>query len=229
MLSGSAACPSPWRMQTDNAAAIDQPARSAPPGHGAPDAASGLLVPAACRPVGRMIHQPTPKAGSNGREHQQHSTDPDEQHREATRAVLVGRTVGASIAASHRVVKEEPGCHQGNAENLDGATHVSSLQLRVARDPHLRTVVGTAPTAGRVGRPAHGYHDGGRVEQEHQREDGIGNHGVGDVGRSGGTGSLPPVASTTPTTRHRQSNTQDPLAHSWTTPRSEKQASGKQH
>jgi hypothetical protein len=114
-------------MQTDNAAAIDQPARSAPPGHGVPDAASGLLVPAACRPVGRMIHQPTPKAGSNGREHQQHSTDPDEQHREATRAVLVGRTVGASIAASHRVVKEEPGCHQGNAENLDGATHVSSL------------------------------------------------------------------------------------------------------
>ena len=109
---------------------------------GASDAAAGLLVPAACRPVGRMIHQPTPTAGSNGREHQQHRPDPDEHHREATRAVLVGRPAGASIAASHRVVKEEPGCHQGNAENLYDATHLSSLQLRVAHDPHLRTVVG---------------------------------------------------------------------------------------
>jgi hypothetical protein len=33
MLSRSAACPSRWRMKTDNAGAIDQPARSAPPGH----------------------------------------------------------------------------------------------------------------------------------------------------------------------------------------------------
>jgi hypothetical protein len=73
-----------------------------------------------------MNQQPTPKAPSNGREHQQHRTDPDEQHREATREVLVGRPAGASIAASHRVVKEEPGCHQGNAENLDGPTHSSS-------------------------------------------------------------------------------------------------------
>jgi hypothetical protein len=72
------------------------------------------------------------EALSNGGEHQQYSTDPDEQHREATRPVLVGGTAGVSIAASHRAVKEEPGCHQSNAENLDGATHVSSLQVRVA-------------------------------------------------------------------------------------------------
>jgi hypothetical protein len=101
--------------------------------------------------IGRMIHQPTPKAISNGREHQQHSTDPDEQHREATRevlVVLVGRTAGASIAPSRRVVKEEPACHQGNAENLYGATHLSSLQLRVAHDAHLTTVACTARQPG---------------------------------------------------------------------------------
>ena len=37
-----------------------------------------------------------------------------------------------SIAASHRVANQEPGCHQGNAEHLDDATHVSSVQVRVA-------------------------------------------------------------------------------------------------
>jgi NAD(P)-dependent dehydrogenase (short-subunit alcohol dehydrogenase family) len=88
----------------------------------------------------------------DGREHQQHSTDPEQQHREATRAVLVGGPAGASIAASRRGVKEESGCHQGNAENLDGATHVSSLQVRVAHDAHLTTVGYPAPTTGRVGR-----------------------------------------------------------------------------
>jgi hypothetical protein len=65
----------------------------------------------------------------NGREHQQHRTDPEQHQREAIRAVLVGGPAGASIAATHRGVKEEPGCHQGNAEHLDGATHVSSLQV----------------------------------------------------------------------------------------------------
>jgi NAD(P)-dependent dehydrogenase (short-subunit alcohol dehydrogenase family) len=106
----------------------------------------------------------------DGREHQQHSTDPEQQHREATRAVLVGGPAGASIAASRRGVKEESGCHQGNAENLDGATHVSSLQVRVAHDAHLTTVGYPAPTTGRVGRPAQGHHqpDGGIAEQEDQ-------------------------------------------------------------
>jgi hypothetical protein len=41
--------------------------------------------------------------------------------------VLAGRPAGAPIAASHRAVHQEPGCHQSNADNLDGATHVSSL------------------------------------------------------------------------------------------------------
>jgi hypothetical protein len=51
-------------------------------------------------------------------------------------AVLVGPPAGASIAGSQRGVNEEPGCHQGYAENLDGATHVSSLQVGVADDAH---------------------------------------------------------------------------------------------
>jgi hypothetical protein len=93
--------------------------------------------PVAQRDVGRMLQQPTPKAGSDGREHHQHRTDPEEPQREATRAVLVGRAAGASIAASHRIANQEPGCHQGNAEHLDDATHVSSLQVRVAHDAHL--------------------------------------------------------------------------------------------
>jgi hypothetical protein len=91
-----------------------------------------------------MPQQPTPKAGSDGREHHQHRTDPEEPQREATRAVLVGRPAGASIAASHRIANQEPGCHQGNAEHLDDATHVSSLQVRVAHDARLTTIVGTA-------------------------------------------------------------------------------------
>jgi hypothetical protein len=41
--------------------------------------------------------------------------------------VLAGRPAGAPIAASHRAVHQEPGCHQSNADNLDDATHVSSL------------------------------------------------------------------------------------------------------
>jgi hypothetical protein len=130
--------------------------------------------PVAQRAVGRMLQQPTPKAGSDGREHHQHRTDPEEPQREATRAVLVGRAAGVSIAASHRIANQEPGCHQGNAEHLDDATHVSSLQVRVAHDAHLTTIVGTArqPAGARSHQP-----NGGRAEQQHQQAGGIGNHG----------------------------------------------------
>jgi hypothetical protein len=77
-----------------------------------------------------------PPAGLDGREHQQHSTDPEEQQREATPEVPVGRTalpaqagVGTSTAVSGSVAKEEPGGNQGKTENLYGATHFSSLQI----------------------------------------------------------------------------------------------------
>jgi hypothetical protein len=58
---------------------------------------------------------------------------------------------------------------------------VSSLQVRVAHDAHLTTVVGTAPTAGRLtGRRRSPQPDGGIAEQEDQREGGIGSHGEGE-------------------------------------------------
>jgi hypothetical protein len=85
----------------------------------------------------------------DGRQHQQHSTGPEEHHREAPGEIRAGRPAGASIAVPHPVVKEEPGCHQGNAENLYGAAHVSSLQVPVVsttpttrhRRPNTRTRV----------------------------------------------------------------------------------------
>ena len=67
---------------------------------------------------------------SDGRDHQQRRTDPEEHQREATRAALLGGPGGASVAASRRGVDQEPGGHQGNAENLDGPAHVSSLRVR---------------------------------------------------------------------------------------------------
>jgi len=79
-----------------------------------------------------------PSDGLDGREHQQHSTDPEEQQREATPEVPVGRTAlpaqtgaGTSTAVSGSVAKEEPGGDQGKTENLYGATHFSSLQIGV--------------------------------------------------------------------------------------------------
>jgi len=77
-----------------------------------------------------------PSDGLDGGEHQQHNTDPEEQEREATPEVPVGRTAlpgqaeaGTSIAVSGSAAKEEPGGDQGKPENLYGATHFSSLQV----------------------------------------------------------------------------------------------------
>jgi hypothetical protein len=130
------------------------------------------------------IQQPTPKALSNGRQHHQHRTDPEQHQRETTDEVRVGGPAGASIAVSHRGVKQESGCHQGNAENLDGATHLSSLQVRGAHQAHLTTSrarprqpvgwpagVGSPPTRwwhSRAARPARRRHrqprEGGRPD-----------------------------------------------------------------
>jgi hypothetical protein len=37
--------------------------------------------------------------------------------------VLVGGSAGASIAPPHRGIKQEPGCHQPNAEQQDQRKH----------------------------------------------------------------------------------------------------------
>src|SRR5215217_6216042 len=114
------------------------PKRPRPDGPGAllPSCASRLLVPAPCRAVGLIFSNRHPRP-SNGRQHHQHRTDPEQHQRETTDEVLVGGPAGASIAVSHRGVKQESGCHQGNAENLNGATHLSSLQVRGAHQAHL--------------------------------------------------------------------------------------------
>lgn len=78
--------------------------------------------------------------GLDGREHQQHSADPEEHQREAPPQVPVGRAAhpaqtgaGTSTAISGSVAKEEPDGDQGKTENLYGAAHFSSLQVGVAR------------------------------------------------------------------------------------------------
>jgi hypothetical protein len=119
---------------------------------------------------------PTPKALSNGREHQQHRTDPDEHPAE-------GDWCGSCRTSCRRVdCAVAPSCQGG-----------TRLPSRQCREPGWRdapvlpigsrssrrspdNLVGRAPTAGRVGRPAQYRHrpDAGIAEQEDQRAGGIG-------------------------------------------------------
>ena len=191
---GAAACPSRWRMQTDNAAAIDQPARSAPPGHGAPDA---RIWPArSCGMPACRSHDPS--TDTQGRF--KWTRAPAAQHR-SRRATPGGDSCGSCRTYCRRV-----DC--GFAPSCQGGTRLPSRQCR---EPGWRDAR-VLPTAPRSSRPS----------PEDRR-------GHGPDSRSGW-----PAGARIP--RWWQSragtpapNTQDPLAHSWTTPRSEKQASGKQH
>jgi hypothetical protein len=232
------------------------------PGALLPSCASRLLVPAPCRAVGLIFSNRHPRP-SNGRQHHQHRTDPEQHQRETTGEVLVGGPAGASIAVSHRGVKQESGCHQGNAENLNGATHLSSLQVRGAHQAHLTTSrarprqpvgwpagVGSPPTRwwhSRAARPARRRHrqprEGGRPDHREGDRRKAAQQPMGPATGTGqanprpgvqlhrlvlasssppsglhgrccqvsGTGSFRPVASTTPPTRHRQPNIQDPV------------------